>query len=293
MSTQTICPFDAVSPFVEMGAYEYLWTQAGMTWKRIADLFRDKPGQLPSSFVSESIASRHASEVMDSVRKSEIPYLGIRINQTLDYPKALRDAAHPVELLYFSGCWDLVSTPCIAVVGTRKPTSEGIARTKKLVRALAEDGYTIVSGLAEGIDTVAHETAIEVGAPTIAVIGTPLTNCYPKTNAKLQKRLTEEYLVISQVPFLRWHNQDWRANRAFMPERNITMSALTTGTVIVEAGETSGSLIQGRAALQQDRKLFILDSCFHKGLDWPDRLQGQGGKRIREYDEIRTELQEN
>ena len=84
------------------------------------------------------------------------------------------------------GYWDLVSTRCVAVVGTRKPSAEGEKRTEKLTRMLCEDGFTIVSGLAAGVDSIAHRTAIACGSPTIAVIGTPLSSVYPKQNADLQ-----------------------------------------------------------------------------------------------------------
>ena len=77
-----------------------------------------------------------------------------------EYPEKLRDAAHPVELIYYQGWWILVESRCVAVVGSRKPSDEGIARTRRVVRELVKDGFTIVSGLAAGVDTAAHETAI-------------------------------------------------------------------------------------------------------------------------------------
>jgi DNA processing protein len=107
----------------------------------------------------------------------------------------------------------------------------------------------------------------------------------------LQRRVARDFLLISQVPVKRYENQDYRQNRLFFPERNITMSALTEATVIVEAGETSGTLIQARAALQQGRKLFILDSCFrNKRLTWPHRFAEKGAIRVADYDDIRQHL---
>ena len=147
-----------------------------------------------------------------------------------------------------------------------------------------------MSGLASGIDTVAHETAIEEGGRTIAVIGTPLSHVYPKDNAELQREIAREFLLISQVPVKRYERQDYRRNRLFFPERNITMSALTEATIIVEAGETSGTLIQARAALNQGRKLYILDNCFRKGLSWPQKFADKGAIRVVDYDDIRKQL---
>jgi DNA processing protein len=184
-----------------------------------------------------------------------------------------------------------VHTPSVAVVGTRKPTEVGLTRTRQIVRDLVKDGYTIVSGLAEGIDTAAHRAAIEFNGQTIAVIGTPLGQVYPKANAELQKQIAENYLLISQVPVERYDQQNFRGNRFFFPERNKTMAALTEATIIVEAGETSGTLIQARAAIQQGRKLFILNSCFESAdLTWPAKFEADGAVRVRDYGDIRREL---
>jgi DNA processing protein len=154
-----------------------------------------------------------------------------------------------------------------------------------------QDKFTIVSGLAEGIDTEAHNAAIAAEGETIAVIGTPLNHVYPKSNASLQERIARDHLLISQVPLERYEAQNFRVNRFFFPERNKTMSALTEATIIVEAGETSGTLVQAREAIKQKRKLFILNSCFERSdLTWPKRFEAEGAIRVREYDDIRREL---
>ncbi|EFK6515218.1 DNA-processing protein DprA, partial [Escherichia coli] len=96
---------------------------------------------------------------------------------------------------------------------------------------------------------------------------------------------------ISQVPFHRYLEQDYRSNRIFFPERNVTMSALTEATIIIEASETSGTLTQARAALAQGRKLFILESCFRNpSITWPARFEAQGAIRVRNYEDIRRHL---
>ena len=114
----------------------------------------------------------------------------------------------------------------------------------------------------------------------------------PKDHEDLQREIATNFLVISQVPLKRYEAQDYRFNRFFFPERNATMSALTEATVIVEAGETSGALVQARAAFDQGRKLFILDSCFHLGLKWPARFEKRGAIRVKDYDDIRQHLSE-
>jgi DNA processing protein len=278
-----------ISPILEMGAYEHLWLQPKASFKRIAEMFRAKKGALPTDFVDEKIAIDTVAEVVSIINESQIGTFGIRVHGASQYPEKLRHAIDPVELLYFQGAWELTESPkAIAVVGSRKPSAEGIRRAEKLVRELLSHGYTIVSGLAEGIDTVAHKTAIAEGGNTIAVIGTPITNYYPKQNISLQKYIASKHLLISQVPILRYRQQNPSTNRFFFPERNKTMSALTQATVIVEAGETSGTLVQARAAIQQGRKLFILDSCFkNPNITWPAKYEKKGAFRVTDIQDIK------
>jgi DNA processing protein len=280
----------AISPLMEMGAYEALWDKPHTTFKTLSDKFAARPNAVPSDFVSPTKAREYADFVQMRFREAEVTRFGVRVHGAGEYPRKLRDAAHPIELLYYQGWWDLVESRSVAVVGTRKPSKDGIGRTARLVKALVKDDFTIVSGLASGIDTVAHKTAIDEGGRTIAVIGTPLSHAYPKDNVELQRTIASEFLLISQVPVKRYEDQDYRRNRLFFPERNITMSALTEATIIVEAGETSGTLIQARAALHQGRKLFILDNCFRKGLSWPKKFADKGAVRVVDYDDIRKNL---
>lgn len=277
-----------VNSRVEMGAYEYLWQQPKSSTKKLAELFESNPGSLPSDLVDDEKARQAADEVIEYFAQRGIKRFGVRINGTHDYPLRLRDASEPVEMLYFLGSWELAESPLrVAVVGTRKVSREGAARTRRLVRTLVEQDFTIVSGLAQGVDTIAHETAIEHGGRTIAVIGTPISEVYPKENADLQRQIANEYLVVSQVPVLRYMSQGAHVNRFFFPERNKTMSALTQATIIVEAGETSGTLTQARAALKQGRKLFILESNFHNpAISWPRKFEELGAIRVREIDDI-------
>jgi DNA processing protein len=176
-------------------------------------------------------------------------------------------------------------------VGTRTPTEEGLKRTRSLVKGLVKDNFTVVSGLAKGIDRAAHETAIAEGGRTVAVLGTPINHAYPAENRELQEKIAREFLLISQVPIKRWQSQGPKQNRIFFPARNITMSALTEATIIVEASETSGTLVQARHALKQRRKLFILDSCFNTpSITWPHRFAEEGAIRVRSYDDISKHL---
>jgi DNA processing protein len=262
-----------------------------MTFARIAKRFREVPDALPSDLVEPMAAMRMAERVVDLLRKAGVNRFGVQVHRAGEYSPHLRDALNPVEVVYFRGFWPLVETRAVAIVGTRKPTEDGIRRARRIAKLLVKDDFTVVSGLAAGIDTAAHTAALEAGGRTVAVLGTSLAACYPVENCDLQHRIAQEHLVISQVPVYRYSVQGPRQNRYFFPERNITMSALTLATVIIEAGETSGTLIQARAALKQGRKLFILDSCFrNRALTWPARFEQRGAIRVSDYGDIRRHL---
>jgi DNA processing protein len=281
--------YDPISPLKEMSAYEALWDSPEMTFKNIADQLKLIPHRLPSEIIETQSFDKYRDHLKDVIDK--LPGFGIHVHGDAEYPTRLRDARHPVELLYYQGDWTLLELPGIAVVGTRNPTHDGVVRAKRLVSSLVKDGFVIVSGLAQGIDTVAHRAAIDNQGKTIAVIGTPLNSYYPPENKELQKQIASHFLLISQVPFCRYSRQTYKMNRFFFPERNATMSALSLATVIVEAGETSGTLHQARAAIEQGRKLFILDNCFRDAtLSWPTRFEKKGAIRIRDYDDLRKHL---
>lgn len=287
-----------ISPKQELGAYEAMWIEQGATFKSIAERFAADPTALPSDFISRSQAAKCADEVFARLKAAKVHQFGVRINHAGDYPKKLRDARHPVELLYFQGAWELTETRCIAIVGSRKASDAGRQRARQLAQSLVagkngsgNDGFTIVSGLAAGIDRAAHDAAIAAGGRTIAVIGTPLGVYYPKENQELQDQIARDFLLISQVPVLRYSKQAVPQNRLFFPERNVTMSALTEATIIVEAGETSGTLTQARAAIHQGRKLFILNSCFERSdITWPARYEKLGAIRVRSMEDIWSNL---
>lgn len=275
-----------ISPKREMYAYESLWLNEGAWFKNIADLFRENPDAVPSELVTEHEIEK-ARKSLHATLGDRIDRIGIRLHGAGEYPAKLLDAEHPSQMLYFRGNWELVDLPGVAIVGTRNPSSEGEANAARIARALVRDGYTVVSGLAKGIDTAAHRAALEVNGRTVGVIGTPLFDHYPKENKDLQEQIAEGHLVVSQVPFLRYKNQHYKANSLFFPARNVTMSALTKATIIVEAGNTSGTLVQAKAALAQKRRLFILDSCFRNSdLTWPEKFAKQGAIRARSVSEI-------
>ncbi len=277
-----------ISPRREMGAYEALFLEEGATFKGLAERFAADPDALPSDFVDSDRAEWAAHQVFEKLQKrGGVSHFGVRLNKAGDYPAKLRDAKYPVEMLYYQGAWELSEMRALAVVGSRKPSDDGIRRAARLARELVQRDFAVVSGLASGIDTAVHKAAIDAGGVTIGVIGTPIGEYYPRENSELQDLIAREYLLTSQIPVLRYEVQSFQQKRHYFPERNATMSALTEGTIIVEAGETSGTLTQARAALYQGRKLFILESCFlNPAVTWPARLEEQGAIRVRTPDDI-------
>ncbi|HET6372347.1 MAG TPA: DNA-processing protein DprA [Candidatus Polarisedimenticolia bacterium] len=154
----------------------------------------------------------------------------------------------------------LQNTVRVAIVGSRRSSKEGAARAARLARSLARAGIVVTSGLAEGIDFAAHLGTMEAEGRTIAVLGTPLDQAYPAKHTALQARLVSEHLVVTQFPL------GVDVSRHFFVQRNRTMALICHGSVIVEAGEGSGTLSQGWEALRLGRPLFIMASA--KMLDY-------------------------
>lgn len=165
--------------------------------------------------------------------------------------------------------------PRVAIVGSRKASTEGLKAAADIARTLCTRGVVIASGLAEGIDSAAHTAALEHGGRTIAVLGTPLDRVYPWKNSQLQKEIMMNHLVISQFPI----------GHPIQPKnfviRNRTMALISNASIIVEAGETSGSLHQGWEALRLGRPLFIWKSIVHNSsLNWPTKMMNYGALEL-------------
>lgn len=179
----------------------------------------------------------------------------------------------PTELFAAGDIGLLRQGPRVSVVGSRKASPDACARARFFCRALVQHGITVVSGLAEGIDAEAHSTAISEGGHTIGVLGTPLDEFYPKKNRELQERMMREQLVVSQFPV------GYPSARKNFPMRNRTMALLCDATVIIEAGEKSGTLHQGWEALRLGRLLFLMESvATNSDLSWPQEMIRYGAQ---------------
>lgn len=170
--------------------------------------------------------------------------------------------------------------PRVAVVGTRHPTAEGERRARKLVKALVAHGAIVVSGLAQGIDTIAHTQAIAAHGRTVAVIGTPLDDVFPRANAGLQREIGEQHLVVSEFA------PGSAVSRGNFPRRNRTMALIADASVIIEAGEGSGTLSQGWEALRLGRPLFLLKSLVDSQLAWPREMLEHGAFVLAGMDDL-------
>lgn len=182
------------------------------------------------------------------------------------------ESKYAPKQLFIQGDRGLLSDgPRVAIIGSRRASGEGLRRAAKLTRELVREGVVIVSGLAEGIDTAAHTTAIDSRGRTIAVIGTPLEEVFPAKNRRLQEDIASHQLLVSQF------SSGAPIRRENFPQRNRTMALLSHASVIVEAGETSGSLSQGWEALRLGRPLFLLQSILkNSDLKWPRELIDHG-----------------
>ena len=170
----------------------------------------------------------------------------------------------------------LEAGPRVSVVGSRRASEAGLANARHIADWLARHDMVVVSGLADGIDTAAHTSAITAGGRTIAVLGTALDACYPATNRALQAEIIRDHLALSQfAPGTPVQTKNF-------PMRNRTMALVSHATIIVEAAEKSGSLHQGWEALRLGRPLFILEPMLHDAtLSWPREMVGYGAMAIR------------
>ena len=238
---------------------------------------------------AEEIQSYHAL-VKKYLTSLQTPF-GICVRGDFHYPDKFKDARIPPRLFYYRGDLNLLETPCVSVVGSRQASATGLQRASEITLALIEAGYTIVSGLAKGIDTAALETtANHQAGRVIGVIGTPIDHYYPKDNKGLQNEIAKNHLLISHVPFYRYSRDSFNSRRFYFPKRNAIMSVISQATVIVEASETSGTRSQAEAATHQGRQLFIMESCF-KQASWPDKYTH--AIRLQNTDQLITELQKN
>ena len=192
-----------------------------------------------------------------------------------EYPQSLLHIYDPPVLLYVRGDLKVLNLPSLSIVGTRRPTLYGTQMAQRLGRELAARGLAIVSGLARGIDAIAHQGAMEANGRAIGVLGTGIDVCYPKENKKLYEKVLERGAIISEFP-LRTHP----APENF-PVRNRIVAGMPLGVVIVEGAQYSGSLITARLAMEFGREVFGVPGNVTQPVSFaPNQLIKQGAKLV-------------
>lgn len=208
--------------------------------------------KFPKSFVEEFINKKDLSfgkTELEKVGKHNIKIVTI---EDVSYPRILKELYNPPILLYIKGSIQADSVN-IAVIGTRKPTSYGIKMSERFTCELSKIGFCIVSGLARGIDTIAHRTCIKVKGLTYAILGSGLRNIYPYENKKIAEEIVEGGgAIISEYPL------DTEPRIQNFPARNRIISGLSVGVLVVEAPPQSGALITASWALEQNREVFVI-----------------------------------
>lgn len=212
--------------------------------------------------ISKELSSRikkissHKDEMKSFVEKelTKLKKIGGRIITVWDedYPPLLKKIYDPPLILYLKGNFDERDQYSIAVVGTRSPTNYGKIQAERIVTALAEQGITIVSGLARGIDSIAHKTALKNRSRTIAVVGSGLDVIYPPENKKLFEEISENGVIISEFAL------GTKPDAVNFPKRNRIISGISLGTLVVETGINGGAMQTARLALDQNREVFAI-----------------------------------
>ncbi|MDE1893797.1 MAG: DNA-processing protein DprA [Pseudomonadota bacterium] len=177
-----------------------------------------------------------------------------------DFPPQLDNIPQPPAVLFVAGDPALLLHPQVAIVGARGASAAGLAHARAFARRLAEAGFVITSGMADGIDGAAHQAAMDAAAPTLAVVGTGPDRVYPRKHRALAGRIAAQGALVSEFP------PGTPARADHFPRRNRIISGLSLGTLVVEAGLRSGSLITARLAAEQGREVFALPGSIHNPL---------------------------
>ncbi len=231
--------------------------------KAIFSLSRDELKQIKGlSFQTINALSRYES-YEEKARAELMPLLensvGILTLNDPDYPALLRQIPDPPLILTYTGngLCKKQDAACIAVVGSRTPTDYGRKAARDFSSALGKAGFMIVSGMARGIDTAAHQGALDAGADTIAVLGSGLGNIYPPENRPLFDRIQKNGAVLSEFPL------DAPPLGAHFPVRNRIIAGMSLGTLVIEAAKKSGSLITARLACEYNREVFAMPGSIY------------------------------
>jgi DNA processing protein len=236
-----------------------------------------------AQFVADGRARAEAEKEIKAVSDAGACFL---TPQDAGYPGRLLEIYDPPAVLWVRGSVELLEWPGIAVVGTRSPTPYGLGMAELLSRDLAGRGLAILSGMARGVDTAAHQGALDAGGRTAAVWGTGLDVVYPKENKKLAERIVASGgTIVTEYPM-----GTFPAPQNF-PIRNRTLSGMSVGVLVIEAAEYSGTRITARCAMEQNRDVYAVPGNVTNKNAWgPNTLIKQGAKLTATWEDVWEDL---
>lgn len=253
------------------------------------DVFRSTKNELCAVGLEKDIAEALSSSDLleqackEIARLDRMGYSALTIEDKR-YPKYLREIFDPPLVLYYAGKIETLSEPSVSIVGARRPTPYGTAVAERLARDLSEKGLVIVSGLAHGIDSVAHWGALK-GGKTVAVLGSGLERIYPRENRALFEKIVDDGVVLSEYPLkaapLKYH----------FPSRNRIIGGLSIGVIVIEGTRRSGSLITARLALEENREVMAVPGNITSDLSLgPNWLIKGGAKLVNDWKDVVEEF---
>jgi DNA processing protein len=259
---------------------------------RVEDIFRASLTELEATGLpvasAQGIALGISLQLADEELKklAKVPGVSLVTFGSDLYPEHLAEIYDPPLVLYVRGDVRILQDPAIAVIGTRHPTPYGLGMTERLSQDLANCGLVIISGLARGIDSMAHKGAVQARGRTIAVFGTGVDIIYPRENLKLAEQILElGGALVSEFPLAT------APNPHNFPVRNRIISGLSRGVLVIEAGEFSGTRITSRCALEQCREVFAVPGNVTNKLAFtPNSLIKQGAKLTATWEDVFEEL---
>jgi len=277
----------AFSQFPKIGSTRFLrlfnyFPKMEEAWR--ASSFDLAKAGLEENIIQEFFAKKQEidpDQELEKLKKENIQVVTIGDE---NYPRLLKEIWNPPALLYFRGVLEKDEKFSVAVVGTRKISNYGKQITPEITRELSANEITIVSGMALGVDTIAHETALEAGGKTIAVLGSGIdtASLYPTQNRYLSSKIIASGgTVVSEYPI------GTVAMPQYFPHRNRIISGLSLGTLVVEAAEESGALITARYALEQNREVFAVPGSIYNPVSvGPNNLIKMGAKTVTSANDI-------
>lgn len=254
------------------------WGDPQIAWEKERKELQPLLGEKVTARLIELRQKLNLTKLMRRLRAEDISVITL---QEEGYPSNLREISDPPPVLYYRGEWAPGDATAIAVVGSRNPTPNGSYIAEELAMSMGQQGVTVVSGLARGIDTAAHHGALRGNGRTVAVLGTGLDEIYPHENRGLSEEIIKNGLLVSEFPM------GTKPVATNFPIRNRIISGLSLGVLVVEAAKDSGSLITANFALEQGREVFAVPGPIHSIVSkGSNRLIQQGAHLVLEIGDI-------